>query len=235
VPLNDARLTGLRSCEAAFGLTHPFGEIPPAVHATCLDAIAGVEAFLQANRAEIVERTSQEAFDLAMLRAIGLRANQEETFYIRGDFAKGFNYRDAAMAYAFHLRRAMKAPDAKVALWAADIHIAQNVLPGGERPLGSHLEAALGRDFVSFAITAYESERPVGSNVCRLAERKAGSAEERLATYGHQTLLARPRGGRQYQVMPLGFYPFRPFADFDGIFFLHHSPAMHPLLFPGCR
>lgn len=236
VPASDPRVNGLRSCERAFGLSHPFGQIPPAVHATCLDALSAVESFLQENRTDIVERRSQEAFDLAILRVIGLRANQEETFYIRDDFPKGFSYRDAAMAYAFHVRRAMKAPNAKTALWAADIHIAQNVLPNGERPMGSHLEATLGSDYVSFAITAYESERPVAPRQCALAERKAGSAEERLATYGHQTLLARPRGGgRQYQVMPLGFYTFRPFADFDGIFFLARSPAMHPLLYPGCQ
>lgn len=236
LPATDLRVNGLRSCENAFGLSHPFREIPPAVHARCLDALAGAESFLHANRAAIVEGESQEAFDLALLRVIGLRANQEEAFHIGHDFAKGFNYRDEAMAYAFHLHRAMKAPDAKTALWAADIHVAQNVLPGGERPLGSHLEAALGSDYVSFAITAYESERPVAPGVCALAERKPGSAEEQLATYGHQTLLARPRdGARQYQVMPMGFFTFRPFADFDGVFFLAHSPAMHPLTYAGCR
>jgi erythromycin esterase len=236
VPQSDPRVNGLRSCENAFGLTHPFGEVPPAVHAVCMDALGGIESFLQSNRTTIVERTSEEAFDLAMLRVIGLRANQEEIFEIRDHFAKGFNYRDVAMAYAFHVRRAMKAPEAKTVLWAADVHIAQNLLPDGELPMGSHLETVLGAGYVSFAITAYETEVPRGSGLCGLAARKAGSAEERLATYGHQTLLVRPRGGaRQYPVMPLGFFTFRPFADFDGIFFLAHSPAMHPLLYPGCR
>lgn len=236
VPATDARVNGLKSCEAAFGLKHPFGEIPPAVHATCMEALAGVELFLQDNRAAIVAGTSEEAFDVAMLRVIGLRANQEEIFEIRDHFAKGFNYRDVAMAYTFHLRRAMKAPGAKTVLWAADVHIAQNELPNGERPMGSHLEAALGADYVSFAITAYESEFPRGGGLCGLAARKPGSAEEQLAAYGHQTLLARPRGGvRQYQVMPMGFFTFRPFADFDGILFLAHSPSMHPLLYQGCR
>jgi erythromycin esterase-like protein len=201
-----------------------------------MDALAGIESFLQTNRATIVERTSQETFDVAMLRVIGLRADQEEIFEIRDDFAKGFNYRDEPMAYAFHVRRAMKAPGANTALWAADVHIAQNVLPNGERPLGSHLETVLGGDYVGFAITAYESEVPRGAGVCGLAARTAGSVEERLATYGTQTLLARPRGGvRQHQVLPMGFFTFRPFADFDGIFFLARSPAMEPLLYPGCR
>lgn len=236
VPQSDPRVSGLRSCEQAFGLSHPFGEVPPAVHATCMDALAGVESFLQANQTTIVERTSEEAFAIAMLRVIGLRANQEEIFEIRDHFAKGFNYRDEAMAYAFHVRRAMKAPNAKTALWAADVHIAQNLLPNGEQPLGSHLEAVLGSDYVSFAITAYQTEVPRSAGVCGLAERKPGSTEERLATYGHQTLLARPRrGARQYPILPMGFFTFRPFADFDGIFFLAHSPSMHPLLYPGCR
>ena len=92
------------------------------------------------------------------------------------------------------------------------------------------------RCFVSFAITAYESEVPRAPGVCGLAARAAGSADERLATYGHQTLLARPRdGARQDQVLQMGFFTFRPFADFDGIFFLAHSPSMLPLRYPGCR
>jgi hypothetical protein len=200
-----------------------------------MESLAGIESFLQTNRTTIVERTSQDAFDVAMLRVIGLRAMQEQVFEIRDDFAKGFSSRDAGMAYAFHARRAMTAPDAKTALWAADIHVAQNRVPGGEFPLGSHLEAALGSGYVSFAITAYESEVPRAPGVCGLAARTAGSAEEQLATYGHQTLLARPRGGaRQYQVLPMGFFTFRPFADFDGIFFLAHSPAMHVPGWPPC-
>ncbi|HYH06510.1 MAG TPA: erythromycin esterase family protein [Thermoanaerobaculia bacterium] len=236
VPQNDPRRTGLRSCDKAFGRTHPFGEIPPAVHATCIESLAGIESFLQTNRTTIVEQTSQETFEIAMLRVIGLRANQEEVFEIRDHFAKGFNYRDVGMAYAFHVRRAMKAPGAKTALWAADVHVAQNMLPNGEQPLGSHLEAALGDDYVSFAITAYESETPRASGVCGLAARMPGSAEEQLATYGLQTMLARPGGGkRQHQVLPMGFFTFRPFADFDGIFFLQRSPAMHTLNWQYCQ
>jgi len=236
VPPNDPRVTGLRSCEHAFGLSHPFGEIPPAVHATCISALAGIESFLQTSRSTIVERTSQQAFDTAMLRVVGLRANQEQIFEIRDDFAKGFNYRDEAMAYTFHLQRAMKAPGAKTVLWAADIHVAQNVVPNGVRPLGSHLEAALSGDYVSFAITAYESLLPSGTGACIPAARTPGSAEERLATYGYDTLLARPRGGvKNYEVLPMGFFTFRPFADFDGVIFLKRSPAMRPILGQGCR
>jgi erythromycin esterase-like protein len=236
VPESDARMTGLRSCEMAFGgFSHPFGEVPPAVHATCMEALAGIETLLQTDRASIVQRTSEEALAIATLRLIGLRANQEEIFEIRDDFAKGFNARDVAMAYAFHARRAMKAPGAKTVLWAADIHVAQNPLPFGERPLGSHLDEAFGDDYVSFAITAYESEVPRAPGVCGLAARTSGSVEERLATYGHATLLAQPRGARDYEVLPMGFFTFHPFADFDGIIFLARSPSMHPLTYAPCR
>jgi erythromycin esterase len=236
VPQSDPRVDGLRSCERAFGLSHPFGEVPPAVHATCLDALAGIESFLRANEAAIVQQTSREEFDLAMLRVVGLRGNQEQVFWIRDDFAKGFNYRDEAMAYAFLARRAMTAPGAKTVAWGDNVHVAQNLLPNGERPMGSHLEAALGADYASFGITAYETEVPRGPGLCGLADRHPGSAEERLVTYGHEALLARPRGGvRQYEVMPMGFFTYRPFADFDGVFFLAYSPAMHALFWPYCR
>ncbi len=232
---NDPRVDGLRSCEKAFGLTHPFGEVPPAVHATCINALAGIETFLQANRSTIVQQTSEHAFDIAMLRVIGLRGFQEQVFEIRDDFAKGFNYRDEAMAYAFHVRRAMKAPGAKTVVWGDNVHVAQNLLPNGERPMGSHLEAAFGPGYVSFGITAYETEVPRAPAVCGLAPRTPGSAEERLAMYGHAAMLARPRGGRpQYEVLPMGYFTYRPFADFDGVFFLMRSPAMHPLFWAPC-
>lgn len=235
MPAADPRLQGLRSCEKAFGLTHPFGEIPPAVHATCLDAIAGIESYLDENRTDVIARTSQQAFDIAVLRVIGLRANQEEVMYIRDDFAKGFNYRDEAMAYAFHVRRAMLAPGAKTVVWGDNVHVAQNLLPNGERPMGSHLEAALGDEYVSFGLTAFQTETPVAPGVCGLAPRHPGSAEERLAKYGHQALLAVPRGTPSYEAMPMGYFTYRPFADFDGIFFLAHSPSMRPLYWAHCR
>ncbi|HYO79697.1 MAG TPA: erythromycin esterase family protein [Thermoanaerobaculia bacterium] len=233
---NDPRVTGLRSCEKAFGLSHPFGQIPPAVHATCIDALAGIETYLEENRTSIIERTSQTAFDIATLRVVGLRANQEQVFEIHGDFAKGFNYRDLAMAYAFHVRRAMKAPGAKTMLWAANVHVAQNRLPNGEVPLGSHLETDLGPDYVSFALTAHDIEVPQAPGVCRFIERVPGAVEDRLITYGHETLLARPKG-RQYTVLPTsaGFFAFRPFLDFDGILFLERSLSMHPLFWQHCR
>ena len=236
VPQSDPRVQGLRSCERAFGLEHPWGGIPPAVHATCIDTLQEVESFLLANRTMIVQQLSEEAFDLAMLRVIGLRANQEWIFVTRDDFAKGFNYRDEAMAYAFHLRRSMKAPDAKTVLWAADVHVAKNRLPSGKIPLGSHLASDLGDEYVSFAITAYESEVPRAAGVCGLSPRTSGSVEEQLATYGLETLLARPREGKpQDQVQPMGDFTYRPFADFDGIFFLAHSPAAHLFFYPHCR
>lgn len=235
IPASDPRVNGLRSCENAFGVSHPFGEIPLSVHAICMEALAGIESFLETNRAEIVERTSQEALDIATLRVIGLRANQEEILEIRDDFAKGFNYRDVAMAYAFHERRATVASGAKTVLWAADVHVAQNLLPLGQQPLGSHLKEALGDDYVSFAITAYETEVPRAPGVCGLTARTAGSTEERLAAYGYETLLARPGGAPDYEVLPMGFFTFRPFVDFDGIVFLARSPSMHPLLYPGCQ
>ena len=211
VQQGDPRIDGLRSCEKAFGLVHPSGDIPPSVHATCLDSLRAIESLLTSNRPALVQSTSQEAFDVAMLRVIGLRAHQEETFGNRVSFATGFNRRDAGMAYAFHARRAMKAPGAKTVLWAHNVHIAQHPLPTGEVPLGSHLENALGRDYTPFAITAYEAEVPRGPGVCGLAARTPGSIDERLSTYGYDTLLARPRGGEpQHEVAPVGFFTFRP-------------------------
>jgi len=235
IPPSDPRSDGLRSCERAFGPGSPFGQVPPERHAVCLQALDAIELHLEANRSSVVERTSEDDFTVAMLRVAGLRAWEESVFTIAHDYAAGFNARDEIMAHAFHVQRARKAPGAKTVVWAANIHVSQELAPRGEQPMGSYLESDLGDDYVSFALTAFETEIDNPGYGCGRRERAPGSVEERLAAYGHQALLARPRGGvRRDDVVPMGIDLLRPWQAYDGVIFLMHSPRMHPLAWAPC-
>lgn len=235
IPSTDPRSNGLRSCEGAFGVTHPFGEIPPDRHAACMQALDAIELHLEANRDDIVRRTSESEFTVAMLRVKGLRAWEESAFIIAHDFAAGFNPRDEIMAYAFHVQRARKAPGAKTMVWAANIHVAQALAPRGELPMGSYLEETLGEDFVSFALTAFDAEIDFPGYTCGSQARSPGSVEGRLAGYGHEALLARPRAGvPNDDILPMGLDLLRPWRVYDGVLFLMHSPRMHPLAWAPC-
>lgn len=232
---SDPRSQGLRSCESAFGLRHPFGEIPDEVHATCIRALDDIEQHFETNRTQVVQRTSEAALATAVLRVVGLRAWQESVKTIAHDFAEGYNARDEGMAYAFHELRATKANNAKTVVWAANSHVAQNPLPRGEVPFGSHLKARLGDDYVTFALTAYDTQIDFPGYPCGPATRQAGSVEELLAAYGHGALVAHHTGPAPYSILPMGIDLVRPYQDYDGIIFLQHSPKMRPLLWAPCQ
>jgi erythromycin esterase-like protein len=242
---NDWRSDGLHSCEQAFTPAHMPGEIPPALHNTCVQALDAIEQHLRTNQADVQRRTSKQDFDIALLRVIGLRAWEESAFTIARDFSAGFNVRDEAMAYAFHVRRAMKAPNAKTVVWAANMHVTRNPLEGEQlgrevllplQPIGSFLAATFGQKYVTFALTAYDTEVDFGNSACGLVSRTPDSVEERLAKFGHGALLVRPRRGpRPDEAAAMGLNLVRPYEDYDGIIFLAHSPKMHPLGWPSCR
>ncbi|MFP5287256.1 MAG: erythromycin esterase family protein, partial [Thermoanaerobaculia bacterium] len=159
-------------------------------------------------------------------------------FTMPHDYYAGFAPRDAAMAQVFQTLRNTRYPGAKTVIWAANVHIARNRLPRGEVPMGSWLAAALRDDYVSFAITAYQTEvdwAPV--NECGLRERARGSVEERLQKLGQEALIVDTSRSRylKRQSYPMGIDSVRPYQDYDGILWLKHSEKMHPLLWPPCQ
>jgi erythromycin esterase len=235
IPTSDPWISGIRSCEAVVD-RHPFGQIPPGRHASCVDTLNAIEAHLQSNRDSIIQRTSEDDFRIALLRVVGLRAWENSVYIIAHDFAAGYNARDEGMAYAFHLLREMKATGAKTAVWAANSHVARKLLPDGELPLGSYLASDLGSDYVSLALTAHETEIDFPGFGCGPVERAEGSVEEQLAVHELSALLMSARG-REHdgRIMMMGLNRVRPYQDFDGIIYLKHSPKMNPLLWPSCR
>lgn len=236
IPRSDPRSEGIRHCEGVEGPRYPIGQIPPLRHATCVQSLDAIEEHLEANRSNIIQRTSANEFEVALLRTIGLRAWEEQVFIIAHDFAAGYNARDEGMAYAFHAMRAMKAPGAKTVVWAANSHVARNPLPRGERPIGSYLAEAFGPDYVTIALTAYETEIDFPGHGCGLVARTPGSVEDELAVHGLEALLSIPADrGPEETVYTMGTDQVRPDLDYDGIIYLQHSPKMNPYVWASCR
>src|SRR5215203_1970298 len=239
IPEGRPWIPGIRACEGVT-VSHPADQIPPEVHQQCLAALTEIEGHFESNGRSIEERTSKEDFFIAKLQLLSLKAWQEEVFLIGTDlvgedFARGFNKRDEAMAKVFFLLREKNFPGAKTVVWGDNIHVARALVPNGARPMGSFLAAKLGRNYVSFALTAYHAE--VEIEVCRVREAVPGSVEDRLHALGEDALLVdlarssylRPR------IYNIGIFPFVPRRHFNGVVFLETSERMQPTAWAPCR
>ena len=237
IPNNDPRSTGLSQCEGV-SQQHPFGQIPPERHNACLQTLSSIEQHFNANKASIINQTSQQEFDIAMLRVVGLRAFENSVFIIAHDFQAGYNARDEGMAYAFNVMRAMRAPNAKTMVWADNSHVARVPLVRGEVPLGSYLANTFGEKYACFALHAFVTEVDYGS--CGPVARPADSVEAALgpvlAQTGAPAMLVETRGSSilEPRVYSSAIFQLRPHLEFNGILYLQHSPKMHPLFRPPC-
>jgi erythromycin esterase-like protein len=240
LPEGHPWVAGIRACEGVT-VSHPADQIPAEVHRQCMTALAEIEGHFQRNGRSIEQQTSDEDFFIARLQVLSLKAWQEEAFLIGtdlvgSDFARGFNKRDEAMAKVFFLLRDRYFPRAKAVVWAANIHVARALVPNGARPMGSFLAAALGRNYVNFALAAYHSEVDFGG--CQVREAVPGSIEDRLHALGEEALLvdlARSSYLRPQRIYEMGTFPFRPRQHFSGIIFLETSERMQPTAWAPCR
>ncbi len=233
---------GVRQCEGvtAYHYTTP---ISPAAHEQCLATLAEIEGHFQANRQSIQEQTSKEDLDLARLRLLSVRAYEDSAYYIGnipflggGTWNRGFNARDEAMAEVFFLQREKYFPKAKAVVWAANVHIARDVIKDGVRPIGSFLAAKLGRNYVNFALAANRAELDAGN--CVVRDAAPGSIEDRLHALGEDALLvdlSRSNYLRPRALYEMGTVPVQPRRHFNGILYLETSERMHPTAWPACR
>ena len=236
IPEEHSWVSGIRACEGVT-VSHPFGQIPPEIHQQCMAALAEIEGHFQRNGRSIEEQTSKDDFDRARLQVLSLEAWQEETFFIAGDFAKGFNKRDEGMAKVFFHLREKNFPRAKTVIWGDNVHVARAPGPTGLRSMGSYLAARLGRNYVTFALTAYHTEVETGAVVCQSEEAEPGSVEDRLHALGEDYLLVdlarssyvRPR------VQKMGsLFLYQPRRQFNGILFLETAERMQPIAWAPC-
>lgn len=144
-----------------------FGEqqLPLDRHQACLDAVKGVEAFLDANVAALGAATSAADVELARVALLSLRANDDEYYWLLRDPVKAYDARDAGMAKVFTRLRALRAPGKRAAIWAHNRHVAARpgeLAPAEDdfawRAMGSHLSDALGDKYAAVGLVAHQVE-----------------------------------------------------------------------------
>jgi erythromycin esterase-like protein len=238
IPRTDPRSSGLGFCEGV-DKSHPFGQVPADRHNNCLQALAAIENYFNASKANLVSQTSEQDFTIAMLRVVGLRAWEDQVFTIAHDRPVGYSARDAGMAYAFHIMRGLKAPNAKTMVWAANSHVARAPLVTGELPLGFHLANAFGDKYVSFALNAFVTEVDYG--FCGAVQRQPDSLEDALKpvldAQGGAPLVLVDAGSvtLEPRVYATGIDQLRPHLEYTGLIYMAHSPKFHPLFRPPCK
>jgi erythromycin esterase-like protein len=237
IPSSDPRATGLSQCEGV-NQSHPFGQIPPERHNACIETLASIEQHFTANKADLISRTSQLDFDIAMLRVVGLRAWENSVFTIAHDRPVGYSARDEGMAYAFHVMRALRAPNAKTMVWAANSHVARGPLVTGEVTLGTHLGNFFGPNYVSFALNAFVTEIDFAScgPVARVPDSLEDALEPIRAAQNAPAVLVETRGSSVLppRVYGTGIDELRPHLEYNGLIFMQHSPKFHPLRWAPC-
>lgn len=237
IPEDHSWIAGIRSCDGVT-VSYPFGEIPQEAHDRCIQALKEAETHIQRNQRTLLREMPAQDLEIAKLQLVGLRAWQLQVFTIFDDFEVGFSYRDVGMAYAFRALRAMRFPKAKTVLWAANSHVARSPLPDTRRPIGSHLAAWLGRNYVTFALAAYDTYGYLNDD-CRFLP-VAGAAEEKMSTLGEDALLvdlAFP--GTRRPFLPPGRYPMGVDVvdlprNFNGLIYLKSSDEMDSTLWGPC-
>jgi erythromycin esterase-like protein len=241
IPEDHSWVSGIRACEGVT-VSHPADQIPPEVHQQCMTALTEIEGHFQRNGPSIEEQTSQDEFDRARLQVLSLKAWQEEVFLIGTgledeDFARGFNKRDEGMAKVFFFLREKYFPRAKTVIWGDNVHVARAPGPTGLRSMGSHLAARLGRNYVTFALTAYHTGVETGAVVCQVREAEPGSVEDRLHALGEDHLLvdlARSSYLRPRVYKMGGAFSYQPRRQFNGIIFLETAESMRPIAWAPC-
>ncbi len=238
----DPRYTGLSQCEQVEPdqPTYPFGEIPPERHNACLETLSSIENHFTANKASLVSKTSQQEFDIAMLRVIGLRAWENSAYIIAHDRPLGYSARDEGMAYAFKVMRGIKAPNAKTMVWAANSHVARTSLVTGEVPFGSYLANTFGKNYRSFAQAAFTTEIDYPGFGCGPVPREPDSLEDNLASIlatQNSPAMVLDTGSPILapRVYASGIDQLRPNLEYNGIIYLQQSPKFHPLLWAPCN
>jgi erythromycin esterase len=183
-----------------------FGSPVAQTHEACLDALAGVNLWLDNHAASLTEELGQTALGYLKIHVIGLRAYQEAWFAKgTGDVPMTFQARDKGMADVLLALRSLEFPEAKVIVWGHDWHIAyatheisEPAVPMAPIPVGIHaakgmgvfLREVLGTDYLAIGMHAYQlNVNWPGLRIGDLPPHSAESLEGQLHSLGYGTAL----------------------------------------------
>ncbi len=239
---DDPRVRGIDRCSQDLHA----GGISRTDFAECMDALGRLWSDFDRRDYQMVGRARAENLEWARIRLVGLKAWQGELFYRLRDSARMYEARDEAMAYIFLAIRNLRFPGVKTVIWGHNFHIGKEVQEYvGSATMGTFLADALGDDYAALALIAPEIEIDWPARGCGRVEQvvPSNSVERVLSELGVPYLfvdLVSPgvsspllESGRGYW---MSWFPDTVVRDqWDGLFFLAHSPAMVPVTREPCR
>ncbi|MCP4662426.1 MAG: erythromycin esterase family protein [bacterium] len=235
---DDPRVRGIDRCDQS----RPFGGLSDSDYAECIKRLDQIWRYFDRRESTIVRRTSAEDLEWARIRLVGFKAWQQQKHHRHS----ARPYRDEAMAYILLAIRNLRFPGVKTVVWAHNYHIAKmGTAYAGKVTTGAFLADALGDDYVSLALIAYNVEFDwPNEDLCGPSEDPIypSSVEQRLSELNEPYLfvdldfpgVSSPflEAGRTYWISG---YRTVVRDDWDGIFYLDHSPPMVPVNREPCR
>ena len=156
-------------CSALYG---ELGLISDEEKMGCLDALGIVETWMNEHETEVVKATSTDELEYAKLHLLGIKANIVKNYHnLKGEYGDGYESRDWGMTQVFNKLREMEFPDAKIAIWAHNWHIAHRTdlmtepavvlapVPMGLKAckgMGTFLHEQLGDDYMAIGLHSYK-------------------------------------------------------------------------------
>ncbi|MCP4663677.1 MAG: erythromycin esterase family protein [bacterium] len=239
---DDPRVQGIERCSLSI-FDEYYAEDDYRECARRLDQLAN---FFDRREENLVRWTSREDFEWAQIHLAGLRAWQDELYLLfTPEWYLSSLARDEAMVYLFAAIRDLRFPGVKTAIWAHNTHIEEDAAATdfGMPTMGTFLADALGDDYITFGLVGWDVHIDWGRIGCGPLSRNFAddSVEQLLHELGERYLLVDLdfRGsdrrffepGQSYRV---GSYYMVPREQFNGLFFLNHSPRMKPLGWDPC-
>jgi erythromycin esterase-like protein len=239
-------IEGVRACDGVVDTYFPVLPYPEDLYRQCRGALSEIGAWFDAEENRIRELTSREALGWARVHLASLDAMEGLLFHLPTRFPQSYDERERGMAYVVQAIHALRHPNLKVAVWAANGHVAPNTRPAfGLDSVGTHLAAAMGSHYKAVGISArdiYANWPARGRCGLQVLADPADSVERLLLSLGspHVIVDQNPPGSHPAFQAPdawytLGDIPFtRELGLFDGLLVIESSPAMHALRWADC-
>ncbi|MES1211855.1 MAG: erythromycin esterase family protein, partial [Acidobacteriota bacterium] len=235
---DDPRIAGIRQCDSVETSEYP-NPVPDSTHQACLQAMDGVDQFLRVLDPSDEVQPSRAEVEWAKIRAISLRAWEDEAYFEFRDDPLSSTSRDRGMATVFQRIRKLRVGPARTAIWAHNVHVEKRSTETLiETTMGTFLDQELGKKYASIALASAVPSinwRGIG---CGLFFTFDDAIEKRLALLGEDFLLVDLsfKGARdpyiEDVVIWLGTRWSAPRRQFDALVYLAESPMMTPLRWP---
>ena len=237
----DPLTEGIQACDGAETIYFPDQLYPEALYEQCQAALSATAELFEQDKRAIIRATSRQDLAWARVHLVSAQSWQEEIFFIDSDFFRSYAARDRGMAFVAAAIRKIRFPHARVALWGHNGHVIKNgpSADNGLTTMGTFLDEAFGRRYVSLALAAFETyfEWPwIGLCGGPFFFFGLNPVEPLLQATGESALLVDfdPRGNRPSFFAPDTAYSIGgiggiPEDHFDGMIYLEVARAMDPL------